>query len=162
MYKLALASLLAVSSVLASACNAGERTGAAPSAFSVVETPSFAITPSMLAAQPAFDRLCPPSGAFAIPLTLLVRNGELNVTITDIALQFVDTFGVQMPQVTLPAPVLTAQFGSMLVEARKDRTVPLVVPIGCGMGRSGTVTVIVSTRDHRGRAGTSHVRARVF
>ena len=65
-------------------------------------------------------------------------------------MQFTDSFGVGMPQVTLPAPLPLAQFGTALDQAR-SQTFALGLGIGCGTSRHGRVRIVVEAADDRGR-----------
>jgi hypothetical protein len=68
---------------------------------------------------------------------------------------------MSMPTITLPAPVPTSQFGSALEASRGDLRFPLSMGIGCGVGRSGTISVHFNTRDGRGRHGSGHLSVSV-
>ena len=94
---------------------------------------------------------CPSVTPFNVPLVVVVRPaGTVRVLVTAIRVQFVDSSGAGQPQVTLPAPVPTTQFGSALNDARSAQTFPVRV---CGTGRTGTVRIFVDTRDAQGRTG---------
>jgi hypothetical protein len=82
---------------------------------------------------------------------IVVSAADLNLFVSTIGFRFVDSNGVQMPPVTLPAPVMATQFGSALVAARSSRTFPLDVRFGCGTLRTGTILVTVDTTDANGR-----------
>ncbi|HYT75398.1 MAG TPA: hypothetical protein VEL79_11660 [Vicinamibacterales bacterium] len=122
---------------------------------------SLSVTPTTLTTQPVANPSCPAVPPFNVPFQLFVQAGDLSTSITNITMQFGDRLGVQMPPVTLPAPALTAQFGSMLVQARSVVTLPLSLSIGCGTGLPGTLVVIVSTRDTHGFVGSSQVSVSV-
>ena len=77
----------------------------------------------------------------------------VSVVVTSIRAQFVDTSGAAAPQVTLPAPVPTTQFGSALEQARSGQAFALTVGIGCGTGNTGNMRILVETRDSQGRTG---------
>ena len=105
---------------------------------------------------------CPTVPPFVIPINLVVRvDGGINVFVTTVSMQFVDTTGIVMPQVTLPAPQMTTQFGTALVQARSARTFPLTLPVGCGTDKKGTVTLIVATRDDQGRQQSGNLSVKV-
>jgi hypothetical protein len=105
---------------------------------------------------------CPTVPPFVIPINLVVRvDGGINVFVTTVSMQFVDTTGIVMPQVTLPAPQMTTQFGTALVQARSARTFPLTLPVGCGTDKKGTVTLIVTTRDDQGRQQSGNLSVKV-
>lgn len=166
MYKLACVFSAVLAGSLVAACSDKSPSVAAPSSFSVASAPdvtgvSLGVTPSILVPQPDRRTSCAASQAFTIPLDLSVRAGALDVSLTDVTMGFTSAAGIPMPQVTLPAPVLTTQFGSMLIAARSQRTIPLVVPIGCTAETTGTLVIFVGTRDDHGRTERTEVRARV-
>jgi hypothetical protein len=58
-----------------------------------------------------------------VPLIVTVTpTGGLTVFVTSITTQFTDVSGVTSPQVTLPAPVPTTQFGTALEQSRNPQT----------------------------------------
>ena len=119
-------------------------------------------TPTAVAQSVGHAGGCPVVAPFHVPINLVVRvNGGVNVFITNITMQFTDPFRIEMPQVTLPAPMLTKQFGTNLVEARSTRTFALTLPVGCGTDRKGTAMILVDTRDERGRIGSGRVSVAV-
>jgi hypothetical protein len=122
-------------------------------------SPSLAVTPSTLVAQAVPFGGCPTVSPFNVPFNLIVTTGGGVVTVTDITVRFTDTRGMAAPQVTLPAPVPTIPFGSALTQARQD--FPLRLSIGCGTGHTGTIVVIVGTRDRFGRFMSTQVSAPV-
>ncbi|MCA1651567.1 MAG: hypothetical protein LC753_15265, partial [Acidobacteria bacterium] len=93
--------------------------------------------------------------------TLRVRASGLSVSLTEVSLRFVDSLGVTAPQITLPAPVLTRQFGSLLVQAQSARTFTIDFRFGCGTGRIGTIVVDVKAKDKKGRSHSGEVRLSV-
>ena len=110
---------------------------------------------STVFAQPVANAFCPGVAPFVVPFTVVVQpGGAQNVVVTNIQLQFTDTAGRQAPSVTLPAPVPATQFGSALDQALRF---PVSLGIGCGVGRSGTVLVIVQSRDGTGRHSTGRM-----
>jgi hypothetical protein len=112
-------------------------------------------TPSpFAAAQKIKNPVCPSVSPFSVPLIVVVEPPTgVSVIVTSIRAQFVDTSGAAAPQVTLPAPVPTTQFGSALEQARSGQSFPLTVGIGCGTGTTGSVRIFVETRDSQGRTG---------
>ena len=134
-----------------------------PTDVSAGATASFSTTAQTVVAQSVGHvGGCPVVAPFAVPINLVVRvNGGVSVFITNITMQFTDPFRIQMPQVTLPAPTLTKQFGTNLVEARSTRTFALTLPVGCGTDRKGTATVRIDTRDAQGRRGYGQVSVAV-
>lgn len=101
---------------------------------------------------------CPTVPPLLASFNLIVQapSGQ-DVTLQNVAMTFTDTTGLSAPSVTLPAPALTRQFGSTLVEARSQRAFPLTFPFGCGTGRSGTLVVIVVVSDAQGQETTAQV-----
>lgn len=106
---------------------------------------------------------CNAHPSFIIPLGLVVRvNRNVRVFVTTVTMQFRDPFNITMPQVTLPAPQLTRQFGTNLVEARSARTFALTLPVGCGIQRlGGMATIAVDTEDANGRRDSGQVSVAV-
>jgi hypothetical protein len=125
------------------------------------QVPSFTVAQSTLFASPVRNAFCPAFPPFTVVMPLSISAGLVPLTITEINLRFVDTFGIQMPQVTLPAPVLTTQFGSALIDARQTRLFRVPFGLGCGFGTSGTLTVVVVTRDGNGQMNSGRVSAMV-
>ena len=147
MQKLTALSTIVLGSLLFASCSDTD-TPLDPNAPTTVHVQQVAIglSPSVLAAQSVAHPFCPSVPPFLTTLNLHIRGDEnVRVVIDAIRLNFVDAFGVRMPQVTLPAPVLTTQFGSMLIQARDTRV--LALPF---TQRAGRVTVFVDTRDDRG------------
>ena len=99
--------------------------------------------------------ICPTVTPFRIRFNVVVVSDGI-VIVDLIRMQFTDRFGVPGPQATLAPPVPTLQFGTALEQAR-SQTFPLVLGIGCGTSRQGTVLVIIDARDDRGRLVTGRV-----
>ena len=163
MHKLAVLSALStlvLSTFFVIACDDAKNNVAAPTTFhtsgasAVATDVSANVTAGVPVIAPNADPLC---GAFTIPLSLTVTAGTSSVAITSISAQFTDTRGIPMPQVTLPAPVPTVQFGSELMAAKSIRTIPLFLPIGCVVSPAGHVVVFVSTNDGHGHSNTTSV-----
>jgi hypothetical protein len=76
-------------------------------------------------------------------------------------LLFTDTAGITAPPITLPAPVLTEQFGSTLIAARSARSFPFNFPLGCFTRRAGTLIIVIVTVDDRGREDVNELRVPV-
>jgi hypothetical protein len=109
----------------------------------------------MAVAQHVIGSRCPSFPPFNVPFVIVVRaDGVVDAVVTAIRLQFVDTSGFGMPQVTLPAPVPTTQFGTGLASARSGQVFPVTLGIGCGTGHIGSVQILVDTRDAQGRTGS--------
>ena len=132
-----------------------------PTPVRVVQTGSFVASPSSVFAQPVDQFVCPSVAPFSVPFNLVVRAGDVDLVVTQVRLLFTDTFGARMPQVTLPAPVMTAEFGSNLVAARSARTFPFRFGVGCDTARTGTIIIVVDTRDERGNDDSGQVTVAV-
>lgn len=131
---------------------------AGPTVPQLAGPPSFSIKPSPVSPQIIGTPLCPELPPFLVPFNLTVlADASSSVFLTEVGLRFVDSSGVSAPQITLPAPVLTAQFGSALVEARSRRTFPFDFRFGCGTGRFGTIVVDVKTKDKNGRGRSDKI-----
>ena len=93
--------------------------------------------------------------------------------VTSLRVQFTDSSGIQMPQVTLPMPQVTlpapvpttgtmVQNVSGIAIPLSGTTIPLTIPIGCGgSGRQGTLVVIVETSDDSGRTNSQQLSVSV-
>ena len=128
-----------------------------------------AITPNVVT-RTASESGCPTVSPFAAGAGVIVRvAGDSTIIITGISMQFTDSFGIRAPlipmpgfPVTLPAPGPTQQFGLSTPELlQRSRQFTLDVPLGCGIGRRGTIAVFVDTIDGRGRRGTERVSVTV-
>ena len=109
-------------------------------------------TSSIVVAERVRNPFCPSVAPFNVPLVVVVQpSDEVSVIVTAIRVQFFDTSGFAAPQVTLPAPVPTTQFGSALDTARSGQGFPVTIGIGCGTGHTGTMRIVVETRDSQGR-----------
>jgi hypothetical protein len=161
---LASALLFGAALVMAS-CSNDSSLATAPTGTATVSTQS-GVSVSALSntvfAQPRSNAFCPAIDPFFASMVIVVQpNGAPGFFVSQLQLQFTDTFGRAMPQVTLPAPVPTTQFGSALDAARSSLAFPVTLGFGCGGGRSGTVLVIVSTRDALGHIGTGRMQVTV-
>jgi hypothetical protein len=132
-----------------------------PSPFGGEALGSVSAFSSVAVAQPVRNPLCPSVAPFSVPVGVVVQANSVDIFVTEIRMQFTDTFGVPMPQVTLPAPVMTTQFGTALVQARSARSFPLNLHVGCTTARSGILIIVVDTRDNRGRRDSGQVRVTV-
>jgi hypothetical protein len=165
MHKLTVVSVLLVSALLLNGCRTKDVTPTGPTRAAGVKTQSstvtpaaaLAVTPATVIAQPVRNPFCPSIAPFTAPFLLVVQNGDVAVSITDITLRFTDNVGAGMPPVTLPAPMITARFGSTLLPPQATRTFPMSFGLGCGTGPTGTLVVTVGVRDADGRAGTSQI-----
>jgi hypothetical protein len=154
-----LAAILAL--VVTSACDGTERGVLDPTPLGAGPT-TVGIQPTIVTAQSVSQAFCPTVPPFVGSLALNVQaTGNLGVSLTQVHMTFTDSAGITAPTITLPAPVLTQQFGSALVEARSQRTFPFTFPFGCGTRRTGTLVVIVVISDEKGRETTTEVRAGV-
>jgi hypothetical protein len=117
--------------------------------------------PSALFAQTRNSFACPAVTPFFAPMVIVVQpDGTPGFAVTQITLNFTDTSGQTLPQITLPAPVPTTQFGSALEQSR-GLSFPVTLGLGCGVGRSGTLVVVVDTRDGMGHKSGGRMRVTV-
>jgi hypothetical protein len=164
---LALCAILAVTFASACSDDAKSPTGPTPPmAHASIEAPpsgiSFGLASDTVVAQPVSHPQCPSVTPFLVPFVIIISpNSVPDVVVTQIQMQFTDIMGSSMPMITLPAPVPTREFGSALAAARGDLRFPLNMGIGCGVGRSGTISVGFSTRDGRGHEGSGHLKVNV-
>jgi hypothetical protein len=144
-----------------SACDGTERGVLDPTPLGTGPT-TVGIQSSVVSVQSIGQAVCPALPPFVGSLNLTVQAiGGLDVRLTHVRMAFTDSVGLTAPAVTLPAPVLTQQFGSTLVEARSQRAFPFSFPFGCGTRRTGTLVVIVIVTDEDGRERTEELRAAV-
>jgi hypothetical protein len=153
-------------SVLAAGCSDSENrlTATAPAPFAAAsggDAFSTRIDPPFVSAQPTGRGACPLFEPLRASMILNVQADAFDLRLHEIRMQFFDASGIAAPQVTLPAPVLTVQFGTALVRARSFRSFPLDFLFGCGTGRRGTIVVIVQTRDDRGNDRFNEARVSV-
>ena len=149
---------------LATACSDDATTPTSPTTQASIEAPrvSFGLASDTVVAQPLSYWQCPFTPPYAVPFVVFVqRDGDPQLVVTQFQLRFTDTGGMSMPMITLPAPVPTSQFGSALEASRGDLRFPLSMGIGCGVGRSGTISVHFNTRDGRGRHGSGYLSVSV-
>lgn len=119
---------------------------------------TFGAQSTTVIAQPVSNPLCPRVSPFTVPFVVVVNpNGTTGVVVTGFRMQFTDSAGITAPQITLPAPVPTTQIGSALETARADRFFSLSTGVGCGIGHTGSIVVIVDTEDDRGHKGSGRV-----
>jgi len=116
---------------------------------------SAAITPDPSPMSPEFvsNWGCPSRPPLEARFHVTVQAGDnQRLRILGVRLRFQNVSGVQPAQITLPAPVPVIPFGSALVNARDRFMFPVNVGLGCGgIGRHGTIVILVDTRDDRGR-----------
>jgi hypothetical protein len=114
-----------------------------------------------IVAQPVARPFCPTVAPFFVPFTVVINpNGVAGVVVTSLQMQFTDIAGTHMPSVTIPAPVPTQEFGTELTNARELRF-PLSLGIGCGVGRSGVITVGFDATDRRGKKSSGQTKITV-
>ena len=120
---------------------------------------TFSAQTSTVFAQPVPNPRCPQVSPFNVPFVVVMNpNGATNVVVTGFRVQFTDTAGTSLQQVVLPAPNPVTPFGSALADARADRFFNLTTGIGCGVGQTGTIVVVVDTSDDQGHKGSGRVQ----
>jgi hypothetical protein len=157
-------SLLVFAAFLATSCGGtgSARSLTEPTPFGGASKVLVSTTSPFALAQPVSNPLCPSLAPFNVPLVIVVQPDDVGtVVVTAIRVQFVDTSGISMPQVTLPAPVPTTQIGTALANARSAQTFPVTLGIGCGTGHIGNVLIFVDTRDTQGRTGSGRASVTV-
>jgi hypothetical protein len=157
-------SLLVFAAFLAASCDGTDAPPnlTEPTPFSGASKVSVSTTSPFALAQPVSNPLCPSFAPFNVPLVIVVQPDDVGaVAVTAIRIQFVDTSGMSMPQVTLPAPVPTTQIGTDLANARSAQTFPVTLGIGCGTGHVGNVQIFVETHDMQGRTGSGRASVTV-
>lgn len=157
-------SLLVVAALFGASCS-GTDTAMNPTQPTQTSSPlSVAVSTAspMAVAERVNNPFCPSVTPFKVPLVIVVEpNVGTTVVVTAIRAQFFDSSGSGAPQVTLPAPVPTTQFGSALTNARSGQAFPVTIGIGCGTGHTGTMQIVVETRDAQGRVGSGRTTVSV-
>jgi len=119
---------------------------------------TFGAQSTTVIAQPVANPLCPRVTPFTVPFVVVVNdNGTTGVVVTGFRVQFTDSAGITAPQITLPAPVPTTQIGTALENARGDKFFSLSTGVGCGVGHTGSIVVVVDTQDDHGHKGSGRV-----
>jgi hypothetical protein len=138
-----------VAAVLAGACGSAQ-TATTPSAPEADASASVSAPSSVTGSAFGGRGSCPANPPFGAKVDVVVAGGT-GVVVTGIDVRFVDQQGIQARQVTLPAPVPTAQIGTALENARNPQRIPVEFSFGCGTGRFGTAFVTVHMTDGNGR-----------
>lgn len=157
-------SLLVFAAFLTAACDGTDArlNVTQPTLSSSASPVSVTTTSPITLAERESNPLCPSVAPFNVSIVIVVQPGGAGtVVVTAIRLQFFDTSGVSMPQVTLPAPVPTTQIGTALANARSAQAFPVTLGIGCGTGHIGNVQIFVETRDAQGRTGSGRATVSV-
>ena len=142
---------------------AGCETTQAPTVPTILEASanaSVSAASSVQAQQTTFS-FCPTVTPFTVTIPVVVTAGNVNLFVTSMTSQFTDINHIQLPTITLPAPVPTAQIGSDLVQARSAVTFPVNVSFGCGTASTGTVAIGVLMTDANGIQSTQHLSVNV-
>ena len=113
-------SLLVVVAFLSASCGGTDAVvnPTQPSPTTSALSVAVSTTAPITVAQRIQNPFCPSVTPFSVPLVVVVQPPTgVSVIVTSIRAQFVDTSGAAAPQVTLPAPVPTTQFGSALEQS---------------------------------------------
>ena len=123
---------------------------------------TFSAQSSTVIAQPVSNARCPQVSPFNVPFVVVMNpNGASGVVVTGFQVQFTDSAGNAAPQILLPAPIPVTPFGSALADARADKFFQLSTGVGCGVGQTGTIVVVVDTADDQGHKGSGRVQFNV-
>ena len=123
---------------------------------------TFSAQSSTVFAQPVSNARCPQVAPFNVPFVVVMNpNGATGVVVTGFNVRFTDSAGNSAAEILLPAPIPVTPFGSALADARGDRFFNLTTGIGCGVGQTGSIVVVVDTSDDQGHKGSSKVRFNV-
>jgi hypothetical protein len=142
---------------------AGCETTHAPTVPTALEShadASVSAASSVQAQQTTFS-FCPAVTPLTATIGVVVVAGNVNVLVTSITTQFTDVNSVQLPTITLPAPIPTAQIGSAFIQARSGVTFPVSVNFGCGTASTGTVAIGVHFQDANGVQSTRNLSVNV-
>ena len=96
---------------------------------------SAAVVPSTLPFQILPVLGCPLASPFASNFSLIVEPAGVDLTLTEVGLQFVDSSGAVSP-LTFSQSDLTLLFGSPVVTAGMQRSFPFQANFGCGFTSS--------------------------
>lgn len=148
--------ILLVAALFTASCSDSARSDMTqPTSFKANASVSLSATAATASAQSVSNFFCPTISPFNVPLVVVVTpSGPSSVIVTEMRLQFVDTSGTRMPQVTLPSPIPTTQFGTDLALSREAQAFPVTLGVGCGTGHTGNLSIFVDTRDALGHRGT--------
>ena len=123
---------------------------------------TFSAQSSTVFAQPVSNARCPQVAPFNVPFVVVMNpNGATGVVVTGFNVRFTDSAGNSAAEILLPAPIPVTPFGSALADARGDRFFNLTTGIGCGVGQTGSIVVVVDTSDDQGHKGSSKVHFNV-
>jgi hypothetical protein len=154
-----LAAILAV--IVISACDGTDPGVLDPTPLGTGPT-TVGIQAPFVSVQSVTNAFCPTVQPFLGSVNLNVQAlGDLDLSLTQVRMTFTDSVGLTAPAITLPAPQLTQQFGSTLIEARSQRAFPFLFPFGCFTRHTGTLVIIVVVTDENGREETVETRAAV-
>jgi hypothetical protein len=155
-------------SILATGCDDDDDDEVAGTGPTAIQTGVFSgasafvsVNPVVITSQLIGSGPCPAVQPFGGRFNVVIVAGDSNVFLSSVRLGFVDANATNRVQVTLPMPVPTTQFGTALVQARSTRIFPFDFRFGCGTSRSGTMVMLVDTRDDRGRSNTRELQVTV-
>jgi hypothetical protein len=157
-------SLLGLIAFLAAACSGTDagQTPTQPSETSSKLSIAVSTMSSTIVAQPVINALCPVVSPFTLPMVVVVQpSNSIGFVVTTISVRFVDTSGVMIPQMQLPAPMPTTQFGTALDNSRNAQVFPVTLPVGCASGIKGNVQIMVQARDAMGRTASGYTTVTV-
>ena len=148
--------ILTAASVLVTGC---EGTVAAPSPLRSLQV--IALDRAFVVADVIPTPFCPSVQPFTASFNLNVGvQSGFGVFLHEVQMGFFNGLGTH-PRVVIPAPGLTDRFGSTFVPGGGSRAFPFLFEFGCFTGRSGTMVVVVETRDNRGRIDSKTIEVEV-
>jgi hypothetical protein len=122
----------------------------------------FSAQSSTVFAQPVSNARCPQVAPFNVPFVVVMNsNGATGVVVTGFNVRFTDSAGNSAAEILLPAPIPVTPFGSALADARGDKFFNLSTGVGCGVGQTGSIVVVVDTADDQGHKGSSRLQFNV-
>ena len=139
--------------VLSSACdNSPDRVLLLNTATSF--TPAGIFSPNPIRLAPLGGPQCPGGIAFGTSLQLIITAGVHNLTLDSVTLHMIDGTNLGGPSVTIPAPELATQFGSMFIHAGTTRAFALRPTFGCMANQPRSLRGNAFVFDDQGRRQT--------
>jgi len=154
---------IVAASLFAAACNESNLRPVSPTTItSAGSTFSLAIQPARLFRRSIVGAVCPFQQPFLIPFDLLLATTSGSpLFLHQVRMQFIDSFGVAGPRITLPQPDLMSRFGTIQLPPQGSRAFPFSFEFGCATRPVGTLSIFVETIGARQTFNTSAVTVAV-